>query len=118
MSVLDNVLKGLMRRYQERVLDVSVVTKALIKNEIVSDINEISNDHIAFRTMGVPQLGIASFEKIFKHYGYERRDNYYFEQKKVNAKWYAPPESHLPRIFISELDVSAFSDEIQTVITS
>ena len=24
-----------------------------------------SNDHIAFRTMGVPNLGIASFEKIF-----------------------------------------------------
>ena len=65
----------------------------------------IENDHIAFRTMGVPHLGIASFEKIFLHYGYQKRDPYFFESKKLDAFWFSPPEPHFPRIFVSELRV-------------
>ena len=43
-------------------------------NLVVLSVDGIENDHIAFRTMGVPHLGIASFEKIFLHYGYAKRD--------------------------------------------
>ena len=37
--------------------------------------------------------------------GYEKRDHYYFQLKKLNAYWYAPPQPRYPRIFISELRV-------------
>ena len=43
---------------------------AMIERGMVSSQNKIINDHIAFRTMGVPNLGISSFEKIFLANGY------------------------------------------------
>lgn len=118
MDTLEQVLAGLMQRYQQRVPDVSKVTQALIDRQVLRKQADIENDHIAFRNLGVPQLGLSSFEKIFLHYGYVPRDNYYFEQKKLNARWYAPPEPHFPRIFISELIVEALPLPIQNIIRS
>ncbi|QKZ12567.1 DUF1338 domain-containing protein [Spirosoma sp. KUDC1026] len=113
---LDTVLGGLMRRYSERVPDVQRIVDAMIDEKIIASPIEIENDHIAFRTMGVPNLGIASFEKIFSHYGYVKRDEYNFTGKKLTAYWYAPPEPHYPRIFVSELRVHELSDEAQEII--
>jgi hypothetical protein len=104
-SVLKAVLDGLMSRYMDRVPDVKGVIEAMIKEGVISSASEIENDHIAFRTMGVANLGIASFEKIFLHYGFVRRDHYYFKEKKLDAYWYAPPAPEFPRIFLSELRV-------------
>lgn len=118
MKTLEEVLFKLMERYKEKVPDVSKINNALIKNKVIKTESDIENDHIAFRTMGVEHLGIKSFEKIFLHYGYKAEDNYIFEQKKVKARWYAPPENRFPRIFLSELQVNDFSNEIQKIIKS
>lgn len=115
---LDVVLDGLMRRYKERVPDVEAVIQAMISDGLISNGDDIENDHIAFRTMGVPQLGIQSLEKIFLHLGYQRRDKYDFAAKKLNAYWYAPPQDHYPRIFISELRVEDLPPTTQAIITS
>lgn len=117
-TALQGVLDGLMRRYQARVPDVRGIIDAMIGEGIIERDSDIQNDHIAFRTMGVPNLGIASLEKIFLHYGYERRDRYDFAAKKLNAHWYSPPEPELPRIFISELRVPDLAPEIQQIIHS
>ena len=37
MKVLDEVLKGLMDRYKERVPDVSKITNALITNHLIEN---------------------------------------------------------------------------------
>jgi hypothetical protein len=116
IQVLDAVLGGLMRRYSERVPDVQKVIDSMINEGIIQSADEIENDHIAFRTMGVPNLGIASFEKIFLHYGYEKRDEYNFTEKKLTAYWYAPPEPRFPRIFASELRVHELSEQAQRLI--
>ena len=63
-GTLQQVLDGLMRRYQERVPDVGAIIAAMVEEGIIRRPGDIENDHIAFRTMGVPHLGIASFEKI------------------------------------------------------
>ena len=102
---LDKVLEGLMTRYKERVPDVAAIINAMIKEGVIKNGGEIENDHIAFRTIGVPFLGIQSLEKIFLHYGYEKKDHYFFPAKKLDAYWYAPPSPGYPRIFISELRV-------------
>lgn len=115
-NVLDLVLEGLMRRYRERVPDVTGVIEALVSEGVISSIKDIENDHIAFRTMGVPQLGIKSFEKIFLHLGYEKRDFYSFDSKKLNAYWYSPPTEHHPRIFVSELRIGDLTPEAQKII--
>jgi hypothetical protein len=116
LQTLDAVMSGLMRRYSERVPDVKNVVNAMLDEGIIQSSDEIENDHIAFRTMGVPNLGLASFEKIFLHYGYERRDEFNFTGKKLTAYWYSPPQPHFPRIFASELRVRELSDEAQHII--
>ncbi len=118
LKTLTTILDGLMRRYQARVPDVQRVIDLMLARNLIRSASEIENDHIAFRTMGVPMLGIQSFEKIFLHCGYEKRDPYYFEGKKLNAYWYSPPAENFPRIFISELRVADLSAEAQQIIRS
>jgi hypothetical protein len=106
----------LFQPYKENVSDVKKVSTALLDRGVIASENEIVNDHIAFRTLGVPFLGIGSLEKIFLHYGYEKRDYYFFEGKKLNAFWYAPPSPEYPRIFISELRVSDLSETAVSLV--
>jgi hypothetical protein len=116
-SALDRLMTLLFEPYKESVADVQKVSTALLDMDIIASEDEIVNDHIAFRTLGVPFLGIASLEKIFLHYGYEKRDYYFFEAKKLNAYWYAPPSPEYPRIFISELRVSDLHEKTRALIT-
>lgn len=118
LSTLTYILNGLMSRYKQRVPNVSAVIDLLINHQVIKDAAEIENDHIAFRTIGVPHLGVQSLEKIFLHYGYTKREHYYFEQKKLDAWWYAPPAPQYPRIFISELRVSDLPRDAQNIIRS
>ena len=118
LETLDIVLNELMRRYSDRVPDVKIIINAMVEAGIIGDAADIENDHIAFRTMGVPQLGVQSFEKIFLHYGYQKREHYFFEGKKLDAWWYSPPRETDPRIFVSELRVGDLSEESQRIIKS
>ncbi len=113
---LEKILYALFDSYQKRVPDVSIITRAMIEKGLIVDEKDIVNDHIAFRTLGVPNLGIASLEKIFLYHGYIKRDYYYFEQKKLNAYWYSPPSEKYPRIFISELIVDDLPKDKQQII--
>ena len=120
MSVhdVDYFVQGLMRRYRQRVPDVARVVAHMVSKGLVEQESDIENDHIAFRTLAVPNLGIRSLEKIFLHHGFQRRDAYDFPVKKLNAFWYSPPSPHLPRVFISELRVDELSEQAQKIIRS
>lgn len=115
-SKLNTVLNGLFETYLEAVPDVKKTTSILIENSVINSQSEIINDHIAFRTLGLPNLGIASLEKIFLSFGYQKRDYYQFEEKKLNANWYAPPGEEFPRVFISELKVNQLSQKSRDII--
>ena len=115
-KAIDVVLDGLMRRYMERVPDVQRVLDVMVNEGIIHTPSEIENDHIAFRSLGIPHLGIASLEKIFLSLGYTKRDYYFFPEKKLDAFWYAPPEERYPRIFLSQLRVQDLSPVAQEII--
>lgn len=115
-SIMTKILDGLFATYSERVPNVRKITYEMVKKGMVKDQNEIINDHVAFRTMGVENLGIASFEKIFLAHGYEKRDFFHFKVKKLDANWYSPPTPDLPRIFISELKVDLLSEKVKKII--
>ena len=117
-TVITEILESLFLVYSKRVPDVNKITTAMIKKGLVNNQNEIVNDHIAFRTMGVKNLGINSFEKIFLKHGYKKMDFYHFDAKKLDAFWYTPPSNDLPRIFISELKVDNLSIKAQEIIKS
>jgi len=117
-KILKEVLAGLMNRYSARVPDVRAIIHDMIVEGIIKKEEDIVNDHIAFRTLGVKSLGIKSLEKIFLYYGYKRCDEYYFAKKKLKAYWYSPPSLSYPRIFISELLVDKLSEKAQDIIRS
>eukprot|EP00891_Asterochloris_glomerata_P008383 jgi/Astpho2/8383/e_gw1.00122.110.1_t len=76
-------------------------------------------DHLAFRTFGVPGLGIDSIASVFMDFGYKQQpDELSFAEKKLRARWFAPPnyETNLPRLFVSELQVELLSQEAQDII--
>ncbi|MDP5138991.1 MAG: DUF1338 family protein, partial [Spirosomaceae bacterium] len=50
-------MDGLMSRYTERVPDVKKITTAMVEQGLISSSTDIENDHVAFRTLGVPNLG-------------------------------------------------------------
>ena len=116
MEALDQIMKALFTPYRERVPDVGKIIEAMKSAGMIAQESDIENDHVAFRTLGVPNLGIASFEKIFLHYGYTKEDPYFFAKKKLNAYWYSPPSPNYPRIFISELRVGDLSAASQQLI--
>lgn len=118
IKILDAILDGLMTRYQERVPDVQAIINKMVERRLIDSKDDIQNDHIAFRTMGVENLGIASLEKIFQYYGYQKRDFYSFPAKKLIAYWYAPPLPKYPRIFISQLMVDQLTDKSAAIIRS
>ena len=116
MDALDKIMDALFTPYRERVPDVGKIVRAMQTAGMIEKESDIENDHVAFRTLGVPNLGIASFEKIFLHYGYTKEDPYFFAKKKLNAYWYSPPSPNYPRIFISELRVGDLSVDSQQLI--
>ena len=115
-ATIDLILNGLFQPYAQRVPEVSKITNAMVEHQIIEDKHQIVNDHIAFRTLDVKQLGIKSLEKVFLHHGYEKRDFYRFNEKKLDAYWYSPPKENLPRVFISQLRVKDLSPAAQSTI--
>ncbi len=117
-TTLDAILDGLLARYKAHVPEVDAIVAAMERAGIIRGEDDIENDHIAFRTMGVPNLGIASLEKVFLAHGYRARDWYEFPAKRVTARWYAPPEARHPRIFISQLRVGEMSAPARHIVHS
>ena len=115
-NTLSTILNCLHNNYEANVPDVHKIIHTLVNYGVIKFENEIENDHIAFRTLGVNHLGIESLEKIFLAQGYIKRDAYDFEEKKLNAFWYAPPSNDYPRIFISELRVNELSEITKKII--
>lgn len=116
LQTIDVILNGLLGLYKAHVPDVDAIVGAMVQAGILRQPSDIENDHIAFRTLGVPHLGIASLERVFLHFGYTPRDGYDFPAKKVTARWYQPPEERHPRVFVSQLRVHELSAEARAII--
>lgn len=76
----------------------------------------VLNDHVAFRTYNLPQIGISKMAKVFKDNGYVPKGEYHFEEKKLYAIHLEHADRNLPKVFISELLTEKFSPEVQKMI--
>jgi len=77
----------------------------------------VVNDHIALRSYKWGELGIETLAKIFRSLGYLECGEYYFQQKKLNAKHFENSDPGMPKIFISELVVEQCSPVVQEIIS-
>jgi hypothetical protein len=75
---------------------------------------KVINDHIAFRTFNDPRIDIDVLARPFLAAGYIPAGKYRFEQKHLSATHFElPGEEEAPRVFISQLLVEDFSEELQ-----
>ncbi len=78
----------------------------------------IINDHVAFRTLNDPRLGIDNLARPFLDVGYTAQDTYEFKAKRLFARYYAHEDQDLPKVFISELLLEEFSDDLRATMTA
>lgn len=81
--------------------------------------HEILNDHIAFRTFEGSDLGIDVMRQQFEDLGWQVLGSYTFTQKKLRAVHLEhQQDTTLPKIFLSELITSKFSENLQQIVAS
>ena len=75
------------------------------------------NDHIAIRTFNDPRVNIEVIAGPIKKMGYVEKGDYEFKDKKLFAHHYEhPSQKYAPKIFISELLLEHFSDDLRKVV--
>jgi hypothetical protein len=87
-----------------------------IHNLFISEGEEVVNDHIAFRTIDLPEVDIDVISKPFTRNGYVAKGEYVFESKHLFARHYElPDDPSAPRVFISQLKTGEFSLFVQSL---
>jgi len=77
---------------------------------------ELVNDHIAFRTIDLPEVDIDVIAKPFVRNGYVAKGEYVFETKHLFARHFElPGDTVAPRVFISQLKTADFSPFVQSL---
>lgn len=79
---------------------------------------KVINDHVAFRGFEGRRAGIEALSQVFLASGYTKGQDYEFEQKKLRAIHLDPPRSDLPKVFVSELKTSEFSDFVKQKVSA
>ena len=74
---------------------------------------KILNDHVAYRTFNLPGISRLDLGKIFEGWGYVRKDDMEFVEKKLTATYWLHPDTSYPKIFISELLLEKVSPELR-----
>ena len=74
-------------------------------------------DHIAVRTFATPRLGMRRLAPRLEAAGYQQTGSYEFGEKRLRAVSYSHRSAPLPRIFISELVLSAFTREFRELVS-
>ena len=88
-----------------------------IHNLFVNAGEKVVNDHVAFRTFDDPRVNIDVIARPFIEAGYRPAGEYYFKMKKLRARHYElPGNPESPRVFISELILDEFSEELRSTI--
>ncbi len=87
---------------------------AALRRMLLESGEHVENDHVAFRTLARPGLGIGALEGRILDLGYTPLDDYEFPDKHLRARAYLCEGS--PRIFLSELIVEKLSKSAQALL--
>ena len=111
MTDIDQLLERLWEDY----VQVNPQAEA-VRDLLRSRGEDTVNDHLAFRTFDHPRIGIARMARPFLEAGYEPKSSYDFTEKKLAAQHFEHPDTSKPTVFISELEMAAFSPELGQVV--
>lgn len=101
-------------RYTQLTPDAAVIHELLAKRG-----ERIINDHVAFRTFGLPGIDRMALGGVFEAWGWKLHpETLDFPEKKLVASYWLPPTDDLPKIFISELILAKCSPALQAWVKS
>lgn len=103
--------KQLWQDYIKMTPQAEAIHSALLKRG-----EQITNDHVAFRTFNIGAVRLEKLEPFILDMGYQRFEPYHFKEKKLDAIGYVPTNTDLPRIFLSELRVEELTPNAQAII--
>lgn len=95
---------------------IALTPSAAKVHHVLGQGRDIINDHVAFRTFNQSPVRLETLAKHFEAMGYKACGDYTFEAKRLVAKHFEHSNPNLPKIFISELLVEEFSDELQAIV--
>jgi hypothetical protein len=95
---------------------LTVTPSAKKIHHLLGNGNDVINDHVAYRTFNIEKINLDKLAKHLISIGYTECGQYDFSAKKLTAKHFEHSTNTMPKVFISELRVEEFSDEIQTII--
>lgn len=90
-----------------------------IRDHFASLGTPVINDHIALRTFKHPKISKEVMAEEFIRLGYRVCESYRFEKKKLDAIHLEHSISdHLPKVFISELELEHLSEKAAAIVAS
>lgn len=95
---------------------LTVTPSASKIHHLLGNGHDVINDHVAYRTFNIEKVNLDKLAKHLTSIGYTECGQYDFSTKKLTAKHFEHSISTMPKVFISELRVEEFSDEIQQII--
>jgi len=96
---------------------VEVTPSAHKIHQLLGAGTDLINDHVAYRTFNHPKVNLVTLAEHLVKLGYKDSGEYDFSSKKLNAKHFEHSDTSLPKVFISELRIEEFSEEVQTILT-
>lgn len=109
---LEQLFKHLWNQYSQESPDSLKVYNLLEKFG-----EKVINDHIAFRTFADPRVNVDHLSKFWLNLGYVVKGEYRFDTKKLTAKHFEHNDANMPKVFISQLEISEFSQFLQQTAT-
>jgi hypothetical protein len=108
---LKNIFDRLWRDYSDYNPSVRKIYDLFINEG-----EEVVNDHIALRTLDIPEISIEVLAKPFTSAGYVPKGEYIFKDKNLFARHFEHPgDENAPRVFISQLILKQCSAFIQDI---
>jgi hypothetical protein len=87
-----------------------------IQNILAARGENVINDHVAFRTFNSPGMDMEAMAAPFITAGYQERGRYRFVDKHLTAKHWQHPNPDLPRVFISQLEMTLLTPGAQSLL--
>ena len=89
---------------------------ARIRELLVARGELVHHDHVALRTLAVPELGMDAIGRRLEVDGYRPRERYTFEEAHLRARYWQHDDPNAPKVFVVELDPGALSAGAQAIV--
>jgi len=115
-SIMHKNVDELFKHIWQNYLEVTPTALKIHKLLGAGEDDDIVNDHIALRTFNHKKVGLDKLAAHFINVGYKECGEYHFKEKHLYAKHFEHENPMNPKVFISELLIEKFSNNLQDTI--